>query len=195
MKIFSEINTPRFVIRPMQLIDAIPYFEAEQASLKELAPHWSWAKADKSTNDIQIFIEESMQVNEMENPPEMYFSIFSREDYKFLGTIWLFEINWFVPHFEIAYWLDTRETGHGYMSEAVNALTRACFILYGAKRIQIKIATYNQKSNALAKKLGFQLEGEMRNFFINFTTQQISNGNLYSCINLEVLPELDIKIT
>ncbi|MGQ3889958.1 hypothetical protein ACQUW5_13125 [Legionella sp. CNM-1927-20] len=76
-KIFQN-ETPRLVIRPMQLIDVIPYFEAEQASIKELAPHWSWAKTDKSADDIKLFIQEAMQLHEMEKPPEMYFSIFSK---------------------------------------------------------------------------------------------------------------------
>ena len=123
----------------------------------------------------------------------MYFTVFTKEN-KFLGTIWYFEINWFVPTFEIAYWLDTRAAGQGYMAETVNALSRASFILYGAKRIQIKIATYNQKCIALAKRLGFQLEGEMINYFINFASDKISNGYLFSCTNIEMLPALDINI-
>lgn len=191
--IFTEISTPRLKIRPINLSDAEPYFESEQASIKELEPHWSWVKEDKSLENIKLFINEAIESNTRIPPPEMYFTVFTKEN-KFLGTIWYFEINWFVPTFEIAYWLDTRAAGQGYMAEAVNALSRASFILYGAKRIQIKIATYNQKSIALAKRLGFQLEGEMINYFINFASDKISNGYLFSCTNIEMLPALDINI-
>ncbi|MFO2992852.1 GNAT family N-acetyltransferase [Legionella pneumophila serogroup 1] len=192
-KIFTEINTPRLKIRPISLSDTELYFASEQASIKELEPHWSWVKEDKSVEDIKLFINEAIESNTRITPPEMYFAVFTKEN-KFLGTIWYFEINWFVPSFKIAYWLDTRSAGQGYMAEAVNALSRASFILYGANRVQIKIATYNQKSISLAKRLGFHLEGEMTNYFINFVSNKIYNGYLYACTTIEVLPDLDIEI-
>ena len=61
--IFTEISTPRLKIRPINLSDAEPYFESEQASIKELEPHWSWVKEDKSLENIKLFINEAIESN------------------------------------------------------------------------------------------------------------------------------------
>lgn len=194
-KIISNIFTPRLMIRPIIMDDAGAYFEAEKASMKEMSPHWSWAKEDQSVEDIENFIREALEFHKKELPVEMFFSLFLRENNQFLGTIWFFEINWFVPHFEIAYWLDTREMGKGYMTEAVNALSQTCFLFYGAKRVQIKIASNNVKSISIAKRLNFELEGQMKNYFVNFVTKEITNGLLYSCCRIDTLPALAVEIS
>lgn len=193
-KIISNIYTPRLLIRPIMIDDADAYFEAEQVSFKEISPHWSWVQIDKSVNDVKAFILDALECHKKELPVEMYFSIFSKEHNTFLGAIWFFEINWFVPTFEIAYWLDTREMNKGYMTEAVNALSQACFLFYNAKRVQIKISADNTRSIKVAKKLGFQLEGEMKNYFINFVTKRVINGLLFSCCDISILPTLTIDV-
>ncbi len=123
--------------------------------MSELAPHWSWVKTDETVDDIKKFINEAIDCNNKECASEMYFSLVSREG-EYLGMLWFYEINWFVPSFDMHYWLDSRETGKGYMSEAVNALTRVCFDLYEAKRVQIIISSSNEKSRKLAEKLQFK---------------------------------------
>ena len=193
-KIFKNIITSRLIIRPITLDDAKGYFEAEQASIKELIPHWSWASTDKSVEDIKKFISYALEYHEKEFPVEIYFSLLSKDSNKLLGVLWFFEINWLVPNFEILYWLDTRETGKGYMTEAVNALSRACFQVYDAKRVQIKISLDNEKSHAIPKNLGFKLEGQMENYFINLATNEVTNGLMYSCCHKENLAPLDIEI-
>jgi len=193
-KIISNIETTRIFICPITIDDAGVYFKAGQASIKDLSPHWSWAQTDKSINDVRAFILDALESHKKEFPAEMYFSIFSKENNHFLGAIWLLEINWFVPSFEIAYWLDTREMGKGYMTEAINTLTQACFLFYNAKRIQIKISSDNTRSIRITKKLGFKLEGEMENYFINFMTKKVGNGLLFSCCDINVLPNLAISV-
>lgn len=188
------ISTSRLIIRPIMLGDADAYFEAEQASIKELSPHWSWAETDKSVDDIKEFISYALECHKKDLPVEMYFSLLSKESKKFLGVLWFFDINWFVPNFEILYWLDTRETGKGYMTEAVNALSKVCFLIYDAKRVQIKISSNNEKSKRIPERLGFKLEAEMQNYFIDFVTNKVTNGLLYSCCNKESLAPLDINI-
>lgn len=56
LKVIAKIKTPRLIIRPINLNDVDAYFNAEQASIKEMSPYWSWAKPGKSINDIKEFI-------------------------------------------------------------------------------------------------------------------------------------------
>lgn len=193
-KAFSQIITPRLIIRPVSMDDAAPCFIAQQVSINELAPHWSWALTDKSIDDVKAFIAEALVYNEKEHSEEMYFSLLSKETNQFLGMLWFYKIDWFLPKFEMHYWLDSKASGNGYMTEAINALTRACFDLYQAKRVEIKISSENGKSIRLAQKLNFKLEAEMQNYFINFFTNEVHNGFLYSCCQPNVLPPLDFKI-
>jgi len=165
-KLISKIETPRLILQPIKLEDANAYWKAESASITEMSPYWSWAKSGKSIDDVKEFINFSLECHMKERPEQMFFSLFSKNDSRFLGLIWIIRINWFVPFFEFAYWLDTRETGKGYMTEAVNALSRGCFIIYKAKRIEIKIFVNNNKSKAIPVKLGFNMEGELENYFI-----------------------------
>lgn len=194
-KVISSIETPRLVLRTFSLQDAKVFFEAEQASIKDLSYNWSWARPDNTIDDIKAFIQKAIEDQNKETPEEIFFPIFLKKDKHFLGLIWLHKINWFVPFFEIGYWLDSRETDHGYMTEAVNALSRACFAAFGAKRIQIKVFATNLKSQAIPERLGFGFEAELRNYFINFDTQEIINGLLYACCEVDSLPPLEIQFT
>jgi len=193
-KLISKITTPRLILRPIKLEDTDAYFAAESASIKELAPYWSWAKSGKSIDDIKGTFNFFLECHAKAQLEQMFFSIFSKDDNRFLGLIWIIRLNWFVPFFEIAYLLNTRETGNGYMSEAVNALSRACFTVYAAKRISIQIFVNNDKSNAIPRKLGFKMEGEMENHFINFVNKEVTNGFLYACCDINNLPPLEVGI-
>ena len=190
----EKIMTPRLMLRPLALDDVESYFEAEQASIKEMESYWSWA-IHKSIDDIKEFVEFSMECHEHLSPQNMYFAILEKESNQLVGCIWCQTINWFVPKFEISYWLDTRKTGNGYMSEAVNALSRTIFDVYDAKRIEIKVFTTNQKSRAIPERLGFKLDAILENNFIDFITSEIIDGALYSCVNIENLPDLSIQVT
>ncbi len=65
--------------------------------------------------------------------------------------------------FEIGYWIRTSETGKGYITEAVNALTVYGFGELKADRIFIRCDDRNPASARVAEKAGYQLEGIMRN--------------------------------
>jgi RimJ/RimL family protein N-acetyltransferase len=54
----------------------------------------------------------------------LFFSIFNRSDDQFIGDVYYGTIDWTVPYFAIGYWIDSRQSGKGYMTEAVNALAR-----------------------------------------------------------------------
>lgn len=90
-------------------------------------------------------------------------------------------------------WKDTRQTGHGYMSEAAHALTTVLLTEYAAKRVEIKVFITNQKSRAIPERLGFKLDAILENNFIDFVTQDIIDGALYSCTDIKKLPALAVK--
>jgi len=175
-----RIETQRLIIRPLLLSDAHDYFDAEMASVKEMAPYWSWVNSNKSLQDIKDFLTDAYLAHQKPQPSNMYFAICDKSNNKILGCVWFF-IQWTVPRLEIAYFLDSRHTGHGYMTEAVHALTKFAFEQLKMHRVEIKTFVTNSKSQSIPKRLGFQLEGTLKNYFIDFVTSEIIDGYVYAC--------------
>jgi ribosomal-protein-serine acetyltransferase len=80
-----------------------------------------------------------------------------------VGSSGLHRINWEVPKFEIGYWVRARFAGQGYISEAVTAISDFAFETLGARRVEIRLDAQNERSEAIPRRLGFALEGRLRN--------------------------------
>ncbi|MDX2004988.1 MAG: GNAT family protein [Meiothermus sp.] len=77
------------------------------------------------------------------------------------GTVGLFDLNGFKG--EIGYWLGQGFEGQGLMSRSVSALLDYGFGELGLARVQIKAHTENLRSRAVPERLGFRLEGVLKN--------------------------------
>lgn len=60
---------------------------------------------------------------------------------------------------EIGYWLSNQHRGKGIVIQACKALIQNAFAKINLNRVQLKIAVNNTRSIAVAKRLGFTLEG------------------------------------
>lgn len=65
--------------------------------------------------------------------------------------------------FEIGYLLHPDYWGKGYMTEAVAALVEVAFSILNLHKVEIRCYDYNKGSSRVAEKLGFTLEGRIRN--------------------------------
>jgi RimJ/RimL family protein N-acetyltransferase len=79
-----------------------------------------------------------------------------------VGGSGLHRFDWEARRFEIGYWVRTRFAGQGYISEAVNAITRFAFTHLQANRVEIRCDTRNLRSASVARRCGFLLEGTLR---------------------------------
>ena len=59
----------------------------------------------------------------------------------------------------IGYWIDRNYANHGYMTEAVETLTRFAFEALGLHRIEINVRPENSASCKVAEKAGYYFEG------------------------------------
>ena len=71
-------------------------------------------------------------------------------------------IDWNVPKFEIGYWLRRSLHGRGLMTEAVIGIKDFAFEHLNARRVEIRCDARNEKSSAVARRAGFDLEGVLR---------------------------------
>jgi len=80
-----------------------------------------------------------------------------------LGDLRLRPTSWQIPAFDIAYWLRPDALGHGYAGEAVRLLTSCAFERLHAQRVAISCDPRNARSASVAQRLGYLLEGRLRN--------------------------------
>ncbi|WP_145453304.1 GNAT family N-acetyltransferase, partial [Staphylococcus epidermidis] len=81
---------------------------------------------------------------------------------KIVGVAGFNEFDWNNRSGSIGYWLDKHYTGKGIIIRSVGALTNFAFTELKLNRVEIRAAKENLKSRAIAEKLGFRMEGCIR---------------------------------
>lgn len=79
-----------------------------------------------------------------------------------IGVIGLHYIEWHARKTSIGYWLAEQYQGSGHITTACRALINHLFKERGLNRIEIRIPQGNQKSQAIPERLGFKMEGLIR---------------------------------
>ncbi|WP_174615724.1 GNAT family N-acetyltransferase [Virgibacillus ihumii] len=153
----TEFYTERLYIRMPKPGDGKGVSAAIQASKAELKKWLPFAQKDQTVEEVEANVREAHAAFLKREDLRMH--IFHRETGELVGLTGLHRIDWGVPKFEIGYWLDSRKTGQGYITEAVKGLTQFAFRELGANRIEIQCDAKNHKSRAIPERLGFILEG------------------------------------
>jgi ribosomal-protein-serine acetyltransferase len=191
------IVTPRLIMRPPTLSqdDINNYFEAVTESMDELSQWLPWAKYYPSIPQVESYIRScnNSWSTKTDNNFGLPIWLLDKKENKFIGGITIWNIVWEIPKFEFGYWLRTSETKKGYISEAVNALTRYCFLQLGSRRIEIRCEKENTRAQQVPKRLGFELEGVLRNSTLAISDGKLTDTILFARTDSEGLPELDVK--
>lgn len=157
----EEIYTERLFIRKPMPGDGKAVNAAMQNSMNELRAWVAWAHKEQSEQDVEANLREAHA--KFLTREDLRLHLFHRETGEFIGCSGLHRINWDVPKFEIGYWIDTRYSGNGYITEAVEAITKFAFSELKAKRVEIRCDPKNVRSRSIPERLGFTLEGIIKN--------------------------------
>ncbi|OCA84384.1 alanine acetyltransferase [Bacillus sp. FJAT-27225] len=79
-----------------------------------------------------------------------------------VGCIGMHYIDWRNRHTSVGYYLAEQVQGKGIMTRSVNALLNYAFYTLGLNRVEIRCGEHNLKSRAIPERLGFTLEGKIR---------------------------------
>nr|WP_273842114.1 GNAT family N-acetyltransferase [Halalkalibacter alkalisediminis] len=153
----TEFYSERLLIRMPKPGDGKVVFDAIQASINELKPWMPFAQNLQSEQETEINIRNSYV--KFINREDLRLHIFLKDTGEFIASSGLHRINWDVPKFEIGYWIDTRYSGKGYITEAVQEISNFAFSELKARRIEIRCDSKNEKSRKIPERLGFNLEG------------------------------------
>ncbi|WP_442600641.1 GNAT family N-acetyltransferase [Paenibacillus sp. KN14-4R] len=174
----SEFYTERLHIRIPLPGDGRAVYEAIMVSLEELKPWMPFAHQEQTVEQVEIGLREGHL--KFLRREDLRMLIFEKDTRQFIGSTGLHKPNWQVPKFEIGYWMDTRYSGKGYMTEAIQGVCDFGFNVLHARRIDILCDEMNTKSRAVPERLGFTLEGIMRNYGSTMDGQGLRNMCIYA---------------
>lgn len=157
-----KIETERLIIRCYHPKDATLLKKAVNESRAHLLPWMPWAKSE-SEESLEIVRERLRKWRGQFDLGEDYtFGIFDKAERTLLGSTGLH--NRLVKDArEIGYWIHVHHVKQGYALEAVKALTKVGFEIEQLKRIEIRCALNNLRSQNIPKKMGYTHEATLKN--------------------------------
>ena len=158
----DRFEGPRVVARAYAPADAEALKLAVDESRERLRPFIPWAETHQHLDETRHLIAEWQ--GRWLTRTNFVMGIFDKATGRLLGGTGLHpagrsEIDWNLRRFEIGYWMRTGAEGHGYVLEAVRALTDTAFRALKARRVEIRCDDDNVRSWRVAEKAGFRLEG------------------------------------
>jgi ribosomal-protein-serine acetyltransferase len=176
-----KIETERLILRaPLQFGDGNIVNLAIRDSFNELRLWLPFAQKLPTVQETEINLRNA-HINFLKRKSFRYL-IFHKVTEDFIGTTSLQGIDWDIPKCEIGYWINTRFSGNGYMTEAVKELTNVGLNQLKFRRIEIRCESTNFKSRAIPEKLGFEFEGTLRNEDLSADGSKLTDTSIYSVI-------------
>lgn len=145
-------------VRLLRAEDADSLYDVTIRNREWLAPWMSWMDRVIDVSDTYAFLRASEK--EAYEHTAFKGGIWRRGE--LIGCIDLHQIDWGNANGRIGYWLDKEHTGQGIMTRAVRLLTEYAFEALDLHRIEIHVATNNESSRRVPERLGYTLEGVLR---------------------------------
>lgn len=117
-----------------------------------------WVDGTKAEADTKAFIEQSMKMNAV---GEQLVTFLSWND-QLAGSIGVVKFIRDRKSCEVGYWLRSDLQGKGLMTKACSAFIEYLFRQKNLNRIEIYVASGNERSQAVCHRLGFTHEGTLR---------------------------------
>jgi len=182
LDISEQFETERLLLRVPVNGDGALVNHAIRESYESLHKWMKWADHIPEIEETEAEVRNQRANFLLRN--RLTFYILDKLTGEFLGTCSLVRIDWEVRRFEIGYWIRHSAVGKGFMSEAVNELTRFAFKNLQANRIEILCDTKNIASCKVAERCGYYLEAILLNNFID-PSGNLKDDCLYAKVRLE----------
>jgi ribosomal-protein-serine acetyltransferase len=138
--------------------DADAYFAVVDRNRDDLARWFGWVAATNTPADLHDFLTRTGaawgELTEL-NTLILF-------DGEIIGSIGLHKIDRESRSCEVGYWLDAARRGHGHMTACVRDIEKLAFDDLGLNRVAIHADAANERSRAVAERLGYHLDGVLR---------------------------------
>jgi ribosomal-protein-serine acetyltransferase len=123
-----------------------------------LGQYLGWALDIQTAEDARAFIQRGLTRFAEDGLP--WVGVW--RDGEMAGGLLFFPLERRTRATEIGYWLGERAAGRGLMTRAASAMLRFAFEEMNVNRVGLQAEVGNQRSRAVAERLGFALEGIRR---------------------------------
>jgi ribosomal-protein-serine acetyltransferase len=126
---------------------------------RERLEEWlHWAHSTHTREDVLKFVQ--MARRDFQKPDGLHLLIVHQG--RIIGGSGFVVFNELSNYGEIGYWIATEFSGNGIVTDCCRALINYAFCEMQLNRVQIRCATANARSAAIARRLGFLHEGTLR---------------------------------
>lgn len=175
----EEIETERLSLQAPKRGDGPALCEALQESVAAMASLGEWVEKSLTPEGAEADIRKS--IVQFASREHIRYNIFDKATSQLIGGAGLYRTDWSVPCAEIGYWCRASRQGEGIATEASKALVALAFEGLQVQRLELRCDVNNHKSQRVAEKLSFHLEGRLRHNFRN-PGGVLLNSMLYSMI-------------
>ena len=155
-----QLVSERLLLRLPEAADVAALNEAIVSSHAELTRWMPWAREPQTMAETSDFCARAEARWAAEEGLDVL--LVRSSDGAIVGAGGYPRLDWEVPKFEIGYWCKSDVTGRGYVTEATWTLAAYAFDVLGAARVELFMDDDNEKSYAVAERLGFRKEGLLR---------------------------------
>lgn len=176
-----QLETERLLLRaPRQSGDGSIVNRAIKDSFNELKAWLPFAQKLPAVEETEVNLRVA-HINFLKRE-SFRFLIFHKDTNDFIGITSFEGVDWDIPKCQIGYWINTKFSGNGYMTEAVKELTKFGLNQIKFKRIEIRCESANLKSRSIPEKLGFELEGTLKNDDLSADGSKLTDTCIYAMV-------------
>ncbi len=158
----TQIETERLCLRCYQAGDGAMYCQAGQRNREHLQRYEAGNVMLEARTEEQGEIIVRELALDWAARRHFFWGVFEKSTGIFVAQVYVGPVSWEIPEFEIGYIADVDHQGRGYISEAVKAVLRFIFEDLHAHRASIHCSDTNIRSQRVAERCGFTLEGHTR---------------------------------
>lgn len=151
------LRTPRLIVRCLEPGDAVHRKEAMESSGEHLAGF----SLDKALGLEAHVAHVRKMRGSFDLDQDRAHGVFALEGGRMVGEVFLLKRAG-IAALEIGYWLRKDAVGQGFATEMSSALVKTAFEFDKVRRLDLLCSPTNERSAAVAKRLGFTLEGRLR---------------------------------
>lgn len=145
-------------LRSFQRKDSSKFFQLVEENRDHLRKWLPWVHNMTTLIDAEYII--SLWEQQFAENTGCNVGIFYRGE--LVGSVGLHQIDWYNKFTSIGYFLSKKAEGRGIMTRTVQIILNYAFFYLGLNRAEIRCGVNNKKSRAIPERLGFVLEGIIR---------------------------------
>jgi RimJ/RimL family protein N-acetyltransferase len=159
-KLAYRLRTPRLLLRCLEPEDAARRKEAVDSSGAHLEHFFPPTPEGRMTLEGHAALVRRSRGN-FDLDQDRSYGVFDPDTGRMWGEMFLLKRAG-LGALEVGYWLSLDATGRGIATEAASAMVKVAFEFDQVKRMDLMCNPENERSAAVARRLGFTLEGRLR---------------------------------